>query len=621
MPAPAPPDAPSGPNRFAPEKPMPTPTLHDPELCQALLRRLEDLLDRPMRFMEVCGTHTVSIFRGGLRTLLPEQVTHLTGPGCPVCVTHDREVAAFLKLAEQPNVIIATFGDLMRVPGPDGRSLKHAQADGARVSVIYSPLDALTLAADNSDATVVFLGVGFETTAPAVAATVLAAEQRKLDNFAVFSCHKLVPPALAALLGDPDNGIDAFLLPGHVSTVLGLSPFRFVAEDWKRPAIVAGFEPADILDALCRMARQYREGEFKVENAYPRAVNDDGNPKARAILSQVFRTADALWRGLGVMPNDEESKHCATLLQWDNIYYQPPTTDYVDKKTTVRVGLVQWQMRPYKTLDDVFEQVEFFVDAVSDYKSDFVLFPEYFNAPLMAKFNDEGESEAIRGLAAYTNEIRERFVKLAISYNINIITGSMPLIKEEDGRLYNVGFLCRRDGTYEMYEKIHVTPDEIKSWGLSGGKSLQTFDTDCAKIGVLICYDVEFPELSRIMADQGMQILFVPFLTDTQNAYSRVKVCAHARAIENECFVVIAGSVGNLPRVHNMDIQYAQSGVFTPCDFAFPTDGKRAEATPNTEMILVSDVDLDLLNELHTYGSVRNLKDRRNDLYEVKMKK
>ena len=145
--------------------------------------------------------------------------------------------------------------------------------------------------------------------------------------------------------------------------------------------------------------------------------------------------------------------------------------------------------------------------------------------------------------------------------------------------------------------------------------------TDCAKIGVLICYDVEFPELSRIMADQGMQILFVPFLTDTQNGYSRVRVCAQARAIENECFVVIAGSVGNLPRVHNMDIQYAQSGVFTPCDFAFPTDGKRAEATPNTEMILVSDVDLNLLNELHTYGSVRNLKDRRNDLYELKVKK
>ena len=189
-----------------------------------------------------------------------------------------------------------------------------------------------------------------------------------------------------------------------------------------------------------------------------------------------------------------------------------------------------------------------------------------------------------------------------------------------DNRLLNVGFLCRRDGTYETYGKVHITPDEAKSWGLSGGKMVKTFDTDCAKIGVLICYDVEFPELSRLLADEGMQILFVPFLTDTQNAYSRVKVCAQARAIENECFVAIAGSVGNLPRVHNMDIQYAQSAVFTPCDFAFPTDGRRAEATPNTEMILVSDIDPDLLNELHTYGSVRNLRDRRLDLYELRRK-
>ena len=319
------------------------------------------------------------------------------------------------------------------------------------------------------------------------------------------------------------------------------------------------------------------------------------------------------------LPNDEESKHYACLLQWDNIYYQPPTDEPVPAKTTVRVGLVQWQMRAYATVDDLFEQIEFFVDAVSGYKSDFILFPEYFNAPLMAEFNNLSESQAIRGLAGYTDDIRRRFVQLANSCNTNIITGSMPLLR--DGNLYNVGFLCRRDGSYEMYEKIHVTPDEIKSWGLSGGRMLRTFDTDCAKIGILICYDVEFPELSRIMADQGMQILFVPYLTDTQNAYSRVRVCAQARAIENECFVVIAGSVGNLPRVHNMDIQYAQSGVFTPCDFAFPTDGRRAEATPNTEMILVSDVDLDLLSELHTYGGVRNLKDRRRDLYEVRFKK
>ncbi len=318
------------------------------------------------------------------------------------------------------------------------------------------------------------------------------------------------------------------------------------------------------------------------------------------------------------LPNDEESKHYATLLQWDNIYYQPKP-DVIEKKTTVRIGLVQWQMRPYKSIDDVFEQVEFFVDAVSAYQSDFILFPEYFNAPLMAKFNNLGEAQSIRKLAKYTDEIRDRFLKLAISYNINIITGSMPYLSENN-KLLNVGFLCRRDGTYETYGKVHVTPDETKSWGLTGGKMVKTFDTDCAKIGILICYDVEFPELSRLLAEDGMQILFVPFLTDTQNAYSRVRVCAQARAIENECFVAIAGSVGNLPRVHNMDIQYAQSAVFTPCDFAFPTDGKRAEATPNTEMILVSDVDLDLLSKLHTYGSVRNLRDRRTDLYELRRK-
>jgi predicted amidohydrolase len=153
---------------------------------------------------------------------------------------------------------------------------------------------------------------------------------------------------------------------------------------------------------------------------------------------------------------------------------------------------------------------------------------------------------------------------------------------------------------------------------MKGGDNIQSFNTDCGKIGILICYDVEFPELGRILADEGMNILFVPFLTDTQNGYSRVRHCAQARAIENECYVALAGSVGNLPNVHNMDIQFSQSVVFTPCDFAFPTTGIKAEATPNTEMILVADVDLDLLKELHQFGSVRNLKDRRKDLFDLK---
>lgn len=318
------------------------------------------------------------------------------------------------------------------------------------------------------------------------------------------------------------------------------------------------------------------------------------------------------------MPGDEESKDYAVLLEWDNIYYTKKTVKLTSQKSVVRLGLIQWQMRQYKTVDELFEQVEFFVDAVSGYKSDFALFPEFFNAPLMAKYNHLSEPEAIRELATYTDQMLERFLKLAISYNVNIITGSMPYLI--DDALYNIGYLVRRNGTYEQYEKIHVTPDEMKYWGVKGGKKIEVFETDCGPVGILICYDVEFPELSRILAQEGMKILFVPFLTDTQNGYSRVRSCAQARAIENECYVAIAGAVGNLPKVHNMDIQYAQSGVFTPCDFSFPTNGIKAETTPNTEMILVVDVDLDLIAELNRYGSVKNMRDRRTDLYELRLK-
>lgn len=298
------------------------------------------------------------------------------------------------------------------------------------------------------------------------------------------------------------------------------------------------------------------------------------------------------------------------------MYYEKPTKKAAYIKKIVRLGLVQWQMRPYSDLDELMQQVNFFVDALSSYNADFALFPEFFNAPLMAKYNHLGEPDAIRKLAEYTPQIIQDFLRLSVSNNINIITGSMPELV--DGKLYNVGYLCRRDGSMERFVKLHITPDEKKCWGITGGDEFKVFDTDCGKIGVLICYDVEFPELSRILADEGMNILFVPFLTDTQNGYSRVRFCAHARAIENECYVAIAGSVGNLPNVQNMDIQYGKSMVFTPCDFAFPTDGIKSEATPNTEMILIADVDIDQINELHNYGSVKNLKDRRLDLFNVK---
>jgi predicted amidohydrolase/GNAT superfamily N-acetyltransferase len=318
----------------------------------------------------------------------------------------------------------------------------------------------------------------------------------------------------------------------------------------------------------------------------------------------------------GYMPDDKQSLEYATLLEWDNIYHNEVRFDRQDTRN-VRLGLVQWQMRSYRDRSELIEQMNFFLEVVSGYGSDFAVFPELFNAPLMAAYNDRNEAEAIRALAEHTIPLRDEMITAAVKYNLNIITGSMPLV--DNGKLLNVGFLCRRDGTWERYEKIHITPNEQRAWGIAGGEGFRVFDTDCGKIGVLICYDCEFPELVRLLALDGMEILFVPFLTDTQNGYSRVRHCAQARAIENECFVAIAGSVGNLPRVKNMDIQYAQSAVLTPCDFAFPSTGVKGEATANTEMVLVVDVDLSLLKDLHHNGSVQNLKDRRPELYDLRM--
>ncbi len=407
--------------------------------------------------------------------------------------------------------------------------------------------------------------------------------------------------------GDILYGIDVFIRPKFRGLRLGRRLYDYrkeLCEKLNLKGIVFGGRIPNYYQYADKLTpRQYID---KVRN---KEIHD---PVLNFQVSNDFHPARVL---KGYLEGDKESKEYAVLLEWDNVYYEKETNKATSTKSIIRLGLVQWQMRLYKDMDELMQQVEYFVDAVSGYRSDFALFPEFFNAPLMSKYNHLSEPEAIRKLAGYTEEIIRRFSELAISYNINIITGSMPEIV--DGNLFNVGYLCKRDGGIERFEKLHVTPDEVKVWGLQGGTKVKTFDTDCGKIGVLICYDVEFPELSRMLADEGMNILFVPFLTDTQNGYSRVRYCAQSRAIENECYVAIAGSVGNLPKVHNMDIQYAQSMVFTPCDFAFPTNGIKAEATPNTEMILIADVDIDMLRELNQFGSVRNLKDRRQDIYKI----
>ena len=272
----------------------------DPAIARHLAERIRQGCNRPVRLMEVCGTHTVSIFRSGIRSLLPEAITLLSGPGCPVCVTAQSEIDAFIALAREPDTIVATFGDLIRVPG-SGSSLQREKAEGADVRIVYSTFDAVALARENPEKRVVFLGVGFETTAPTVAAAILAAHGEGLDNFFVVSAHKTVPPALEALVSGPIN-IDGFLLPGHVSVIIGLDAYRPFFEAHRIPGVVAGFEPADLLQGIAMLVDQVAKGEPALENAYPRAVTAAGNPKAMAVVDQVFEIADADWRGIGRIP-------------------------------------------------------------------------------------------------------------------------------------------------------------------------------------------------------------------------------------------------------------------------------------------------------------------------------
>jgi len=406
--------------------------------------------------------------------------------------------------------------------------------------------------------------------------------------------------------GDVLYGIDVFIHPKYRGLRLARRLYdarKALCEKLNLKSIIAGGRIPNYQKFQNELTpRQYID-KVKYKEIY--------DPTLSFQLSNDFHVRKVL---RNYLPEDSRSKGFATLIEWNNVYYEE-VSDAINHKTVVRIGLVQWQMRSYSNISELMKHAEYFVDAVSDYQADFILFPELFNTPLMADYNHMDSAKAMRELAKYTQPIIEEFSKLAVSYNVNIIAGSMPYIFEES--LYNVSYLFRRNGSMEEVYKIHPTPAEISSWGMRGGDEVKVFDTDCGKVGILICYDVEFPELSRILAGQDMQILFVPFLTDTQNGYNRVKFCAQARAVENECYVAIAGCVGNLPNVNNMGISYAQSAVFTPSDFGFPTNGIQSEATPNTEMIVIADVDLSLLDELHEYGSVQNIKDRRTDLYNI----
>jgi predicted amidohydrolase/ribosomal protein S18 acetylase RimI-like enzyme len=330
---------------------------------------------------------------------------------------------------------------------------------------------------------------------------------------------------------------------------------------------------------------------------------------------------------IGVIPHyldaDRESLGYGVHLVWRNPKVPQREDTGAQKRyggrlpDTIRVGTVQYMQRRVKSFEEFLSFIEYFVDVVADYKGDFVVFPELFALQLLS-FEDQELSPAasIEALSRHTPRFKEALRDMAIRYNINIIGGSHPT-RMPNGRVENIAYVFLRDGAVHEQPKIHPTPNESYWWNIEGGDSLNAIDTDCGPIGVLICYDSEFPELARHLADQGAQILFVPFCTDERQSYLRVRYCCQARAVENQFYVVMSGNVGNLPNVANMDIQYAQSCILTPCDFPFARDGIAADTTPNVETVAFADLRPETLRMARNNGTVQNLRDRRHDLYSV----
>lgn len=315
------------------------------------------------------------------------------------------------------------------------------------------------------------------------------------------------------------------------------------------------------------------------------------------------------------LPSDEASRGYATFLEWVNLEHGLAAGASRRGPGRARICVVQYQMRRVADFEDFSRQAEYFVDVAADHRADFVVFPELFTMQLLSALPPARPGIAARQLAEFTPRYLETFTRCALRYNINIVGGSQFTVEGE--RLLNVAYLFRRDGTLGRQAKLHITPNERRWWGVQPGDRLEVLDTDCGRIAILVCYDVEFPELARVAAARGARVLFVPFNTDERHGFLRVRTCAQARCVENHVYAVLAGCVGNLPSVENADVHYAQSGIYTPADYPFDRDAIAAECADNIETVVVHDLDLDLLERHRRRGSVRNWDDRRTDLYRI----
>ncbi len=315
-------------------------------------------------------------------------------------------------------------------------------------------------------------------------------------------------------------------------------------------------------------------------------------------------------------PTDSDSRGYATFLEWNNLDHVPHDEKrFTRPSCPVRVCAVQYEMRSIKDFSEFAVQCEFFVDVASDHRSDFVVFPELFTTQLLSTIKPERPGLAARSLAELTPRYLDLFNGLSVKYNVNIIGGTQFTL--DGDRLLNSAYLFRRDGTQARQDKLHITPNERRWWGVSNGHKLEVFETDRGRISILICYDVEFPELGRLAAEKGADIIFVPFNTDERSGYMRVRHCAQARCVENHLYAVLSGCTGNLPLVDNVDLHYAQSSILSPSDIEFGRDGVVAEAAANIETVVIHDVDLELLKRQRRSGTVQNWKDRRKDLYRL----
>ena len=416
--------------------------------------------------------------------------------------------------------------------------------------------------------------------------------------------------------GDWLYGMEVVVHPDYRGMRIGQRLYQArkrVCIDLKLRGIVFGGR----IPGLAKNIQKYGSAE-----GYVQAVVD-GQRRDLTLSFQLNNDFEVIGLLKAYVPSDYESLGYAVHLVWRN----PRLLDHPDMPSipsqqrlpdSVRVASVQYLQRKITSFEEFATQVEYFTDIAADYNADFVTFPELITLQLLSIENIElSPFDSIRTLSQYTPQVKELFSRLAVHYNINIIGGTHPT-EQANGDIHNVCYVCLRDGSIHEREKLHPTPSERNVWNITGGESAATVLTDCGPIGVMICYDAEFPEVARHLTDQGALILFVPFCTDVREGYLRVRYCSQARAIENQCYVVLSGNVGNLPGVNNFDIQYGQSCILTPSDFPFARDGIAADSTPNIETVLFADLRLESLARARNAGAVQNLKDRRYDLYETR---